>query len=253
LAVLTEREVKRCPLCHGKLRKRRGAPIVLGETSRLDMQATMEVDRQNRKRVEHGYWNAEPPAPVVDKRARPRDIDLNPEPAAVEPAPAVFAKPAPPEPVPCAWFDAQAEPVVEAEIEFVPEPGPAIERTPEPEPVVALEPADDLDEPYPFFDVAAEPEVGDPQPSLLDVALAEHVGVPTEEAEPAISDAELGAALDAGIYSAVDALHRKARGEASEEVVPTDRFEVDEEAPETSLPVMASAAGNRRRWSRRGN
>ena len=99
LYVLLESTAKRCPTCQSKLRKRRGQPIVLGETSCLDLQATFPIDRQNRTRRGSGHWNLEQPAPMP-QTLRPAWIHLTP------PAP---------EPVP--WFDepepdasAQAEP-----------------------------------------------------------------------------------------------------------------------------------------------
>ena len=82
LYVLLESTAKRCPTCQSKLRKRGGQPIVLGETSCLDLQATLPIDRQNRTRRGRGHWNPERPAPMPDRFAR----------AQVEP-----------EPVP--WFD----------------------------------------------------------------------------------------------------------------------------------------------------
>ena len=44
LTVLVETGAKRCPYCHSKLRRRRSQPIVLGESSRLDMQAALAVE-----------------------------------------------------------------------------------------------------------------------------------------------------------------------------------------------------------------
>src|SRR5439155_11483355 len=66
LTVLPESTAKRCPGCHSKLRKSRAQPIVLGNTSRLDLQATLPIDRQNRKRLERGHWNVEHPAPMPE-------------------------------------------------------------------------------------------------------------------------------------------------------------------------------------------
>ena len=64
LTVLPEGTEKRCPGCHAKLRKSRSQPIVLGNTSRLDLQTTLPIERQNRKRLERGHWNLERPTPV---------------------------------------------------------------------------------------------------------------------------------------------------------------------------------------------
>jgi len=119
LCVLRESDTKRCPTCQSKLRKRRGRPFVLGETSLLDAQATLPIVRQNRTRDERSYWNPERPAPVP-QTVRPAWIHLThpaPEPVAfvepepepepetvfVEPAPEAVLVPAEPEPVP--WFD----------------------------------------------------------------------------------------------------------------------------------------------------
>jgi hypothetical protein len=110
LCVLHESTAKRCPTCQTKLRKRRGQPIVLGETSRLDLQATLPPDRRNRMRLERGHWNTERPAPVP-QTLRPAWIHLtHPEPEA-----AVAAA----EPMP--WFDA-------------PDPEPPVHRLPPAEP-----------------------------------------------------------------------------------------------------------------------
>ena len=105
LAVLLEHSARRCPTCRTRLR-RRGRPIVLGETSRLDVQATLPIDQLGRRPRERGYWNTEAPATLEERRASRRDVDLNPEP--VEPSVVAFEY----GPVPCAWFDAQAEPEV---------------------------------------------------------------------------------------------------------------------------------------------
>jgi hypothetical protein len=64
-----ESTAKRCPTCQSKLRKPRGRPIVLGATSRLDLQATLPIDQQNRMRLERGHWNAERPAPMPEPEA----------------------------------------------------------------------------------------------------------------------------------------------------------------------------------------
>jgi hypothetical protein len=63
LTVLLESTAKRCPACQTKLR-RRGQPIVLGETSRLVAQSTLPKGRQTRERLGRGHWNAERPAPT---------------------------------------------------------------------------------------------------------------------------------------------------------------------------------------------
>ena len=101
LTVLLESTVKRCPMCQTKLRKRRGQPIVLGETSRLDRQATLPIDDRIRTRLGRGHWNPERPAPVpVAKTVRPAWIHLTP--AAPEPEAVVVAA----EPEPAPWYDA---------------------------------------------------------------------------------------------------------------------------------------------------
>ena len=66
LTVLPEGTEKRCPGCHAKLRKSRSQPIVLGNTSRLDLQATLPIERQNRKRLERGHWNVQRPMPMPE-------------------------------------------------------------------------------------------------------------------------------------------------------------------------------------------
>jgi len=264
LAVLTEHEAKRCPLCHTKLRKRRSAPIVLGETSRLDMQSTTSTERPGRQRAEGGYWNPERPAPVVEKRARRRDIDLNPEPVATfEPAPVVRPEPAPAAaPAPAPAPEPEAIMVIEPE----PQPEPVVVVEPAPEPVVEVE----VDEPYPFFEAVPEPVAEASAASFLDLTLAEHVSAPgaavADPAEtelgfdvpdmpdaPVITATELGAALDADIYVAVDALHRKARGGVAEGQPAAPLFVPDTSVgqSERSLRLMTTTASNRRRWTRR--
>jgi len=63
LSVLPENATKRCPACRSKLRTRRSQPIVLGDVSRLDLQAALPIDRQNRKRLERGPWRPAVPGP----------------------------------------------------------------------------------------------------------------------------------------------------------------------------------------------
>ena len=121
LGVLLEHSATRCPTCHSRLRRRGGRPIVLGETSRLDLQATLPIERQSRRRLGRGYWNTEEPAPIGEHRSRHRDLDLDlnvdPEPGAVPLVPEYG-------PVPCAWFDAQAEPEIESVQLFEPVAAP---------------------------------------------------------------------------------------------------------------------------------
>jgi hypothetical protein len=62
LTVLLESDAKRCPACQTKLR-RRSQPIVLGETTHLDVRWTRPMERQMRGRRERGHWIAERPAP----------------------------------------------------------------------------------------------------------------------------------------------------------------------------------------------
>ena len=134
LAVLLEHSASRCPTCHSRLR-RRGRPIVLGETSRLDVQATQSIDQPVRTARERGHWNTEVPAQLFERRSRRRGIDLNPEPVD---APVVAPEYGP---VPCAWFDAQAEPeITEPEVievanvpsvlQFEPAAAPVVTRRP---------------------------------------------------------------------------------------------------------------------------
>jgi len=86
-------------------------------------------------------------------------------------------------------------------------------------------------------------------PSFLDLALAEHATAP--RAEP---QADRGDALGGDVHSIVDALHRKARGQAVESAEPPQIPLFDEPVdhqPARPLRLTASSAGNRRRWSRR--
>ena len=66
LTVLVESGAKRCPSCHSKLRRRHSQPIVLGESSRLDMQAALAVDRRNKQRDEYKLAATVPAPPVID-------------------------------------------------------------------------------------------------------------------------------------------------------------------------------------------
>jgi hypothetical protein len=63
LTVLLESTAKRCPSCQSRLRNRRGQPIVLGETSSLDL--------ENRTRLQRSHWHLERPAPMPDREPVP--------------------------------------------------------------------------------------------------------------------------------------------------------------------------------------
>lgn len=78
LAVVPEGTTDRCPGCRSKLRKRRGQPIILGDVSRLDLQAALPIDRLNRLRLERGPWKYEPPAtaPVPAPVPTPSALEL---------------------------------------------------------------------------------------------------------------------------------------------------------------------------------
>jgi hypothetical protein len=222
LGVLLEHDASRCPTCHSRLRGRRGRPIVLGQTSRLANKATLGVDRQSRTHLEHGYWSTEAAAPDVERRSSQREINPNPEPVialVVDPH-----GPAPLEiPEPRMSFD------VPAESEIGPEPNPCVET--EPEALLLDEPAEDV--PAEVVDRAA-----------AQAADVEHVATPLgqfdEPAEPNITESELDTALDGDIYSAVAALHRKARSDVSLD---------DQASVQLFDPVVAQAPTNRRRWS----
>jgi hypothetical protein len=92
---------------------------VLGETSRLDMQASLPIERNRGKRRDRGYWQPERPAPVPDtfpsvdldtdvttlvdvlhRKARHADVFDAPS-AAVAPADTIPALP---------WWDAPSDP-----------------------------------------------------------------------------------------------------------------------------------------------
>ena len=293
LAVLVESNAKRCPSCHSRLRKRRSQPIVLGESSRLDMQAALAVDKRNKKRGERTFTsNVAPSAPPVPPR-----IDVpEPEPELV----AIVVDSHEPEVVVEETF--AAAPLVAAPIEntFEPEPVEAVlEEAPEAAPEVELEPVAVADaiaaftlpsaperevfEPAPAVDLVAAELETEPEPEILPdpepVAVADAIAaftLPERTTEPAADVAEpkvdlvaaepivaveepavdLGVALDGDVNSIVDALHRKARGEADEpapvESAQAPVFEEPvEDRPPRPLRLMSSSAGNRRRWSRR--
>ena len=65
LGVLVDHDARRCPTCRTRLRRRGSGPVVLGETSRLDQQATQPAG-PSRTRLDRGYWTTEAPAPVVE-------------------------------------------------------------------------------------------------------------------------------------------------------------------------------------------
>jgi hypothetical protein len=266
LTVLVESSAKRCPSCHSRLR-RRSQPIVLGETSRLDVQAALAVDRWNKKRGEQTFAASMPAA------AAPPEIDLTePEPELV----AIVVDPREPERVEIVEETFVRAPLVVAPVEerLVAEPleavledEPVVEREVEREPIVVADaiaaftlpsaPAVEEREPViqlvasgPEPELVPEAEPAGAAPSFLDLALAEHTAA---RAEP---PADIDQALDGDVNSIVDALHRKARGEEApvpEAEVPQvplfDEPVVDRSA--RRLRLMASTSGNRRRWNRR--
>jgi hypothetical protein len=227
LTVLVESTAKRCPACHSKLR-RRSQPIVLGETSRLDLQTSLPIDRQTRKQLDHGYWTAERPAAMPAKFERTSFTPSSPPAFVVDPAAFVAPKPeitkpeitkpeitkpeitmpeaTTVEPGLAVVDEAQAifveaEPELELQLEaLIVEPEPALELEavivePEPEPEL---------EPYPFFEPVAfdddpEPEP-EPAPSFLDLALAGLGHTAATEPKPDYADfddAELEEPFDA--------------------------------------------------------
>jgi hypothetical protein len=207
---------------------------VLGETSRLDNQAALAVDRWNKQRAEQTFATgvAAPPSPPVIDLTEPEPelvaivVDAR-EPELVEVDEKFVAAPL------------VAEPVEERSLEAVLEDEPDVE----PEPVIALV------EPEPEIVPEPEPLVA-AAPSFLDLALAEHTAA---RAEP---PAGIDEALDGDVNSIVDALHRKARGEAAQmpEADPPQVPLFDEPVVDRSarpLRLMASSPGNRRRWNRR--
>lgn len=78
LTVLLESTAKRCPSCHSRLRNRRGQPIVLSETSSLDL--------ESRTRLQRSHWHLERPAPMPDPLGR-AEVDPEPVPWFDEPEP----------------------------------------------------------------------------------------------------------------------------------------------------------------------
>jgi hypothetical protein len=219
--VLVESSAKRCPSCHSRLRRRRKQPIVLGEPSRLDLQAALAVDRRNKRRGERTF------ASSVAAPAAPPAIDLTePEPELV----AIVVDAHEPEPVEIVAETFAAAPLVAVPVEepFVAEAVEAIL-----EDVSEVEP-----EPVVVADAIAAFTLPAPQPE------------PVAIAEPRV---DLDDALDGDVTSIVYALHRKARGVAAEPVEPPvplfDEPVVDRSA--RPLRLTASTAGYRRRRSRR--
>jgi hypothetical protein len=201
VALLPDPTARRCPLCHTKLRKkRRGGPVVLGESNRLSgrslpVEVELHVRAEERflpdeKRLEeivHDPANLPAPvpprdptqpvfsfAPVVESPPQPVEAVL----AFAVPTPAVEPTP---EPV------ATAEPV--AEPELVAEPEPDIDLTTDDKPAPALDLTDDA--------VTAPPkgEMSDPRPK------SSWQAVPARGASP----------LDGNVNDIVSELHRKAR------------------------------------------
>jgi hypothetical protein len=158
LTVLADIDAKRCPSCHSKLRRRRGQPIVLGETSRLDQQAALIVEKRNRQRGERPYEYSPPAAPPPVDAPEPDLVAIVVESPAPERVETIVFEPAPVEPE---QFDAAAyddEPVVDEPVAVAdaiaaftlperapvvavpqPEPEPELAPTPRPEPVTAVE------------------------------------------------------------------------------------------------------------------
>ena len=101
LTVLAHTDAKRCPSCHSKLRRRRGQPIVLGETSRLDQQAARLVEKRNQQRGERPYEYS-PPAAPPPVEPEPEVVAIVVETPAPERAESIVFEPAPVEPEPFA-------------------------------------------------------------------------------------------------------------------------------------------------------
>jgi hypothetical protein len=249
LTVLVDSNAKRCPSCHSRLRKRRNQPIVLGEWGRRDMQATLAVDRWDKSRREgtFGASDATPVAPSTIERTEPEPevfaivVETDePEIAAVVETPVTPEIVAEPE----VFLEEQAEPEVDDGAERVvvadaiaaftlPEPTlPEPERAPEPEPVIDLtEPA-----PEPLAAVAAAAS-----PWYVEVERAERTAEARTESTPASDDV-----LEGDLNSVVDALHRKARGEAVEgiEPLPAPR---PQPVKSTPRPLRLTSGSRRRR------
>jgi hypothetical protein len=77
VTLLPDPDAARCPACHAKLRKRRGRPIVLGESNRLSGRS-LPVDVELRLRAEHRYEPFESKAKV---QTEPLDRSLRFSPA----------------------------------------------------------------------------------------------------------------------------------------------------------------------------
>jgi hypothetical protein len=199
VALLPDPTARRCPLCHTKLRKkRRGGPVVLGESNRLSGRS-LPVEVELHVRAEERF--------LPDEKHLEEIVH---DPANL-PAPSAPRDPA--EPVFSFAPVAEAPPQpVEAVLAFaVPAPAPAVEPTPEPEPVAKAEP---VAEPEPEIDLTTDDT---PEPAL---DLTEHTV--TAEAQGEMSDprpksswqavpARGTSPLDGNVNDIVSELHRKAR------------------------------------------
>jgi len=207
VALLPDPEARRCPLCNSKLRKkRRGGPIVLGESSRLSgrsLPAEVELhvraeerflpDEKRLEEIVHDPAN-QPGVPIGAA------VAATPEPVASEP----FV----PEPfVPVAKSES-----VEAVLAFAPteapvaaEPGPAIDLTAEPERVIDLTETPDEPVAEPVEELVAETVAGVIPERVSDSSdsrtKSNWQAVPARAASP----------LDGSLNDMVGELHRKAR------------------------------------------
>jgi hypothetical protein len=257
-AVLSQSGAKRCPQCHSRLRKRRSKPIVLGETSRLDRQAALIVDRQNMLRSERVFVADETPRAAASVAAPHVDL-TRPEPMTIPEAiledvhepvllaiveKVVVAEPEP-EPVVEAVVVAPEQEIVEPEGEA--EPVPSFLELALAGHAVAPPPLADDDLDTDIDSIEGEEAEDEPVPSFLDLALAEQMVAP----RPADS-VDLDAAIQGDdVNSIVEALHRKARGErrAFPDVQLFESAPPEPEATARPLRLMAPASSSRRRWS----
>jgi hypothetical protein len=244
LTVLVDRSAKRCPSCHAKLRSRRSQPIVLGEASRLDVQATLAVDKRNKERGVHTYDIAPPAsaAPVA-----PDPVEPEPELVAIAVETPDLPPQPQPEPEPFVAPPFETEPVVDQPVAVA--DAIAAFTLPERAPVVAVPEPDPEPEPEPTFE---------PERAVVPVfALDDDVA---SRAKPSLT-AELDSTLEE-LNSMVDELHRKARGEGAVDAAPpvdqidpevdlTALDQIDTEDRPSPLRLMGPRAGNRRRWTER--
>jgi hypothetical protein len=222
VTLLPDPDVRRCPACHTKLRKRRGRPIVLGESNRLSGRS-LPVDVELRVRAEARYETFEPKA----KSGEPLEALLAFAPtASIEPPPLERPEPEPLEIEPVESLEPAplaAEPIVLAAEPIVLEPDeppvaaeplaaelPEIvvaEPEPEPEPAPILQEIDLTEEPEPVPAVLDLTSALDPEPAP-DPAVRPLSGWQAVPARSAPSP------LDGTLTEMIEELHRKARADA---------------------------------------